>query len=79
MITAAPPPTSPTMSTGGDDGLGRLRMRLMQTTATVATIVGTGWFCTLGAIPAIIALMVAKHVLVAILLLGLGVDQPASK
>ena len=34
----------------------------------------TGWVCTLGIIPAIIALMVAKHILVAILVMGLGVD-----
>ena len=32
--------------------------------------------CTLGIIPAIIGLSVAKHVLVAILVMGLGVDAP---
>jgi hypothetical protein len=51
-------------------------MRLLQVMATTITVLITGWFCTLGAIPAILALMVAKHVLVAILVMGLGVDAP---
>jgi hypothetical protein len=34
----------------------------------------TGWLCTFGAIAAILALMTAKHILVAILVMGLGVD-----
>jgi hypothetical protein len=43
---------------------------------TALTVVITAWFCTLGWIPAVLALMVAKHVLVAILVMGLGVDAP---
>jgi hypothetical protein len=50
---------------------------MTQALATSATILVTGWVCTLGAIPAIIGLSVAKHVLVAILVMGLGVDAPA--
>ena len=57
----------------------RLRRRLVQTGATVVTIVATGWLCTLGAIPAILALMVAKHVLVAVLMMDLGFEQPPPK
>jgi hypothetical protein len=38
------------------------------------TVLIAGWFCTMGPIPAILSLMVAKHVLVAILVMGLGVD-----
>jgi hypothetical protein len=47
---------------------------MTQALATSATILVTGWVCTLGVIPAIIGLSVAKHVLVAILVMGLGVD-----
>jgi hypothetical protein len=61
---------------GDDDNLRRFRMRLMRIMATVVTVVLTGWFCTFGIIPAIVALMIAKHVLVAILMMGLGVDAP---
>jgi hypothetical protein len=61
---------------GDNDGLRRLRLRLFQVAATAVTVFATGWACTLGVLPAIIALMVAKHVLVAILVMGLGVDSP---
>jgi hypothetical protein len=54
-------------------------MRILQVTATTATVVATAWLCTLGAIPAILGLMVAKHVLVAILVMGLGVDAPQAE
>jgi hypothetical protein len=52
------------------------RIRVTQVMATLGTLFGTAWLCTLGAIPAILALVVAKHVLVAILLMGLGLDDP---
>jgi hypothetical protein len=51
-------------------------MRLAQTMATMVTLLATAWVCSFGAIPAIIALCTAKHVLVAILLMGMGVDAP---
>jgi hypothetical protein len=51
-------------------------MRVTQVTATMVTVFATAWVCTLGIIPAIIALSVAKHVLVAVLMMGLGVDAP---
>jgi hypothetical protein len=54
----------------------RFRMRVVQVSATSITLSMTAWVCTLGAIPAILGLMVAKHVLVAILVMGLGVDAP---
>jgi hypothetical protein len=57
-----------------DGGLKRLRFRLMQILVTGITIVATAWLCTFGAIPAILALMVAKHILVAVLVMGMGVD-----
>jgi hypothetical protein len=59
-----------------DDRRKRFRMRLTQATATLVTLLLTAWCCTLGAIPAIVALAVAKHVLVAVLMMGLGVDAP---
>jgi hypothetical protein len=36
----------------------------------------TAWCVTLGAVPAILSISIAKHVLVAILVMGLGVDAP---
>jgi hypothetical protein len=52
-------------------------MRLLQIMASLVTVLVTAWLCTLGPIPAILGLMTAKHVLVAILVMGLGVDAPA--
>jgi hypothetical protein len=49
---------------------------MTQASATLATLLATAWLCSLGPIPAIIALVTAKHVLVAILIMGLGVDAP---
>ena len=76
MSMLAPPPAPPRVAAGDDDGAKKLRMRLTQTLATMVTLLITVWLCTLGAIPAIIALIVAKHVLVAILMMGLGVAAP---
>jgi hypothetical protein len=61
---------------GDNDGLRKVHLRLFQVLATAVTVLLTTWLCTLGAIPAILALMVAKHILVAILVMGLGVDAP---
>jgi hypothetical protein len=74
MATLAPPPAPPRVATGDDDRAKKLRLRLTQTMATLVTLLITAWVCSLGAIPAIIALVTAKHVLVAILLMGMGVD-----
>ena len=68
------PPRPPVTVTMDDDGLRRLHFRLWQILMTMFTVLLTTWFVTFGVIPAIIALMVAKHVLVAILVQGL--DQP---
>lgn len=61
---------------GPDDGHGRLRFRLSLVTMTLVTVLATAWCCTLGWVPAIVALMIAKHVLVALLVMGLGLDAP---
>jgi len=75
MAVLAPPPAPPRVAQGdSNDGVKRNRLRMTQVTVSAVTIFATAWACTLGIIPAIIALMIAKHVLVAILLMGLGVD-----
>jgi hypothetical protein len=75
MIKMAPPVLPPPVALGDNDGLRRVRFRLWQLLITAVTILVTAWLCTLGWIPAILALMVAKHVLVAALVRGLGVDS----
>jgi hypothetical protein len=74
MSILAPPPRPPRVATGDDDRAKKLRLRLTQTMATLVTLLITAWLCCFGPIPAIIALVTAKHVLVAILLMGMGVD-----
>ena len=74
MALLAPPPLPPRVAVGDDDRLRRLHLRLWQLLMTTLTVLVTAWCCTLGIIPAIVALMIAKHVLVAILMVGLGVD-----
>jgi hypothetical protein len=60
------------VSTGDDDRLHRLRFRLWQLMVTTITIFATVWVMLLG-IPllSITALAIAKHVLVAIYMMGL--------
>jgi hypothetical protein len=77
MAVLTPPPSQPVVGPGDNEGVGRYRLAVMQVLATVLTILATGWFCTMGVIPAIIALMTAKHILVAVLLVGLKVDWPS--
>jgi hypothetical protein len=72
----APPQTPPGVALGDDGNLHRLHVRLWLVLLTALTTCITAWFCTLGPIPAIVAIMVAKHILVAILVMGLGVDKP---
>ena len=68
------PPRPPFIVAIEDEGLRRIHFRLWQVLMTGLTVLITTWFVTFGAIPAILALMTAKHVLVAIFLMGLGVD-----
>jgi hypothetical protein len=76
MASLAPPPAPPHLAVDDNGDMRRVRLRLTQVVATAVTILGTVWLCTLGVIPAILSIMVAKHVLVAILLMGLGTDAP---
>ena len=79
MALLAPPPRTPRLALDDNDDLNRLRMRLTQILSSVVTVLVTAWLCTFGAIAAILALMVAKHILVAILVMGLGVDAPRAE
>jgi hypothetical protein len=75
MIQMAPPVIPPRVALGDDDGLARLRLRFWQLGWSMLTILATAWCFTLGWIPGILAVVTAKHVLVAILVMGLGVDS----
>jgi hypothetical protein len=74
MAVLAPPPAPPHIGVTDYDGLNRFRQRVFQVMVSIVTVLVTGWLCTYGPIPAILALMVAKHILVAILIWGLDVD-----
>jgi hypothetical protein len=76
MIVRLPPPLLPPVTLADDDGLQRLRFRLWQIWLTFLTVLITAWLCTLGTLPAILAIVTAKHVLVAILMMGLEVNRP---
>jgi hypothetical protein len=78
MALLAPPPEPPPVGLDDNDGIRRFRLRLFQVFATSITLLGTAWLCSFGAIPAILALVTAKHILVAILIMGLGVDDRGS-
>ncbi len=69
------PPKPPALVATGDDGrFERLRFRLWQLTWTMVTVFATVWICLLGVpLLAIIAIAVAKHVLVALLIIGLDI------
>jgi hypothetical protein len=67
----APPPL---VAVGDDDRMKRVHFRIWQILMTAVTILVTGFFVTLGPVMAVLAIMVAKHVLVAILVQGMGVD-----
>ena len=75
MAQLAPPERPPRVALGDDDGrIYRLRLRLWQWWCTLLTLVLTAWLITLGPIPGIIAVVTAKHILVALFVMGIGVD-----
>ncbi len=74
MAVLAPPRIPPRVSVADHDGLRRLHFRLWQLMVTAITVLLTGWCFTLGPIPGIIAIMVAKHVLVAVLVMGMDYE-----
>ena len=74
MAQFAPPLRPPVVALADGDGLNRIHFRLWQLSMSLLTILITVWFFTLGPILGIIAVAVAKHILVAILVVGLEID-----
>jgi hypothetical protein len=77
MSRLAPPPLQP-LTAAGDDGMRRLQFRVWQVWISTLTTLIAVWFLTFGVLPGIIAIVVAKHVLVAVYLIGINV-YPAYK
>jgi hypothetical protein len=76
MVDLSSPPRLPaTVALADGDGLRRAHFRIWQWGMSMITVLITVWFMTLGPIPGIIAVVVAKHVLVAILVAGLGIND----
>jgi hypothetical protein len=75
QMDMAPPPAPPRVALNDDHRFGHVRLRLWQLWLTFLTVLITVWLITLGPIPGIIAVVTAKHVLVAILVMGLSVDR----
>jgi len=75
MANVIPPPAT----VNDDNPLQRVRFRLWQIGLSAATVGITVWCFTLGAIPGILAAIVAKHVLVAVFAAGLGINAPQKK
>lgn len=69
------PPAGPPRVALGDSPQGSVHRRLRLILYSVITVLLTAWFCTMGPVPAVLSIVVAKHVLVAILVMGLGVDR----
>ena len=79
MVRISSPPRLPVAVALADgDGLRRAQFRIWQWGMSMVTVLITVWFMTLGVIPGIIAIVVAKHILVAILVAGLEIN-PAEK
>lgn len=69
------PPEAPVFVMVEDEQPNRLPLRLKQLSWITATVAATTWICTFGPIPGILALAVAKHILVAIFVMGIGLDN----
>jgi hypothetical protein len=74
MAQMAPPSPPWSLPFADGDGRSRSRFRIWQITASSLTILVTGWLVSLGPVPAVLALLAAKHILVAILVMGVGLD-----
>lgn len=70
MASLAPPPLPPRVALADDWHLYRLHFRLWQIFISFFTVLVTVWLCNFGAVSAILSIMVAKHILVAILMMG---------
>ena len=77
MIQIAPPCRPPCVGLDDSHGAGHVRLRLWQWSYSLIICLITAWLISLGPIPGIIAVVTAKHVLVAIFVMGIGVDSRA--
>jgi hypothetical protein len=75
MSVLTPPPLPPWPALDDAGNHRRVRLRLTQILTTVVTVLVTVWLCMLGPIPGLIGLLFAKHILVAVLLMGLGMGD----
>ncbi|MFO0929572.1 MAG: hypothetical protein U0736_21510 [Gemmataceae bacterium] len=75
-MASSGPPLPPFVSLDDDDRARNFRRRTTCVVASLVTVLTTAWVCTFGAIPAIISLAIAKHILVAILAMALGISAP---
>ena len=75
MAVLAPPPAPPIIAQDDFDRR-RFRVRMVKLTGTFITILVSGWLFTLGWVPGILGLIVAKHILIAIYLMGSGIHDP---
>lgn len=69
MVTRTPPPATALVGCE-EPGPDRLGLRLKQLSWTTATVAAAAWFCTFGPLACVLSIAVAKHVLVAILVMG---------
>jgi hypothetical protein len=76
MAILAPPPAPPVVVTTAQYDNRRFRVRLLKLVVSFITVLFSVWLFKLGMIPGILGLLVAKHVLVAVFLMGSGVHDP---
>ena len=78
--TLPPKPPPVNLATTGDRAPSpRLRFRLWQVVVCSLTLFVTGWCFTIHAAVGITASFLAKHVIVAVLAMGLGIDDDPTK
>ena len=71
MMSMLPPSRPPAVDVKDNDGLNRLQLRLWQVLMTSLTLAVSGWFWSMGVVPGILSIFITKHVLVAILVVGM--------
>jgi hypothetical protein len=79
MAHMAPPRQPGSLLVTYDDGRRRVQFRLWQIVMTAITLLATAWFMTFGLWSAVIAAMIAKHLLVVIVLVGLDLPEQPSR
>jgi len=74
MAVLAPP--TPPLVAQDDFDRRRFRLRIVKLLATFVTVIISAWLFTLGWIPGILGLLAAKHVIIAVFLMGSGIHDP---